>query len=72
MTPKIMGDALDLSPVVILISLMFWGGIWGISGALLSVPIAVMIKIICENVPQLHFVAMLMCSARKEHHSESQ
>jgi predicted PurR-regulated permease PerM len=72
MTPKIMGDALDLSPVVILISLMFWGGIWGISGALLSVPIAVMIKIICENVPQLHFVAMLMCSARKGHHSESQ
>lgn len=64
MTPKIMGDALDLSPVVILVSLMFWGLIWGFSGALLSVPIAVMIKIICENIPRLHFVAMLMCSAK--------
>lgn len=64
MTPKIMGDALDLSPVVILVSLMFWGLIWGFSGALLSVPIAVMIKIICENIPNLHFVAMLMCSAK--------
>lgn len=64
MTPKIMGDALDLSPVVILISLMFWGLIWGFAGALLSVPIAVMIKIICENIPRLRFVAMLMCSAK--------
>lgn len=68
MTPKIMGDALDLSPVVILISLLFWGLIWGFSGALLSVPIAVMIKIICENIPQLNFLAMLMCSAKEDRH----
>lgn len=71
MTPKIMGDALDLSPVVILISLLFWGLIWGFSGALLSVPIAVMIKIICENIPNLRFVAMLMCSAREDHYTET-
>lgn len=70
MTPKIMGDALDLSPVVILISLMYWGLIWGFSGALLSVPIAVMIKIICENVPQLNFIAMMMCSAKEERYAE--
>lgn len=70
MTPKIMGDTLDLSPVVILVSLMFWGLIWGISGALLSVPIAVMIKIICENIPRLHFVAMLMCSAKDGPHDK--
>lgn len=62
MTPKIMGDALDLSPVVILISLMCWGLIWGFAGALLSVPIAVMIKIICENVEQLNFIAKMICS----------
>ncbi|MDR1580187.1 MAG: AI-2E family transporter [Synergistaceae bacterium] len=67
LTPKIMGDTLDLSPVLILISLMFWGIIWGVVGALLSVPIAVMIKIICENVAALDFVAILM-SAPKESH----
>ena len=65
LTPKIMGDTLDLSPVIILVSLMFWGIIWGVVGALLSVPIAVMIKIICENVTALDFVAVLM-SAPKE------
>ncbi|MDR3165860.1 MAG: AI-2E family transporter [Synergistaceae bacterium] len=68
LTPKIMGDTLDLSPVIILISLMFWGIIWGVVGALLSVPIAVMIKIICENVAALDFVAILM-SAPKESHT---
>ena len=70
MTPKIMGDALDLSPVVILISLLFWGLIWRISGALLSVPIAVMIKIICENIPPLHFFAVMISSARDGHQIE--
>jgi len=63
-TPKVMGDALDLSPVIILVSLMFWGGIWGVVGALLSVPIAVMIKIICENIQQLSFIAVLMSSSK--------
>ncbi|MDR1471260.1 MAG: AI-2E family transporter [Synergistaceae bacterium] len=64
LTPKIMGDALDLSPVVILISLMFWGIIWGVSGALISVPITAMIKIICENIKPLQFLAVLMSSAK--------
>ena len=66
MTPKIMGAALDLNPIVILVSLLFWGLIWGFSGALLAVPITVIIKIICENIPQLHFIAILICSAKEE------
>jgi predicted PurR-regulated permease PerM len=70
LTPKIMGDALDLSPVVILISLMFWGIIWGITGALISVPITAMIKIICENIKSLHFLAVLMSSAKTDVRAE--
>jgi predicted PurR-regulated permease PerM len=66
LTPKIMGDALDISPVIILVSLMFWGLIWGVTGALLSVPIAVMIKIICENIEPLNFLAVLMSSAKEK------
>ena len=65
-TPKIMGDALDLNPIVILISLLFWGLIWGFSGALLAVPITVVIKIICENIPQLHFINVLIGSAKEK------
>ena len=64
-TPKIMGEALDLNPIVILISLLFWGLLWGFSGALLAVPITVVIKIICENIPQLHFINVLIGSAKE-------
>ena len=61
-TPKVMGDALGLSPIVILISLLFWGLIWGFSGALLAVPLTVVFKISCENIPQLHFISVLISS----------
>lgn len=58
--PKVTGDNLNLSPVVILISLVFWGWLWGITGALLSVPIASAIKIVCENIEMLKPVSILM------------
>jgi predicted PurR-regulated permease PerM len=59
-TPKVVGDRLGLSPVLILLSLLLWGTIWGISGALLSVPIASIIKIVCENVSSLKPIAVMM------------
>ena len=61
-TPKVVGDRLGVSPVVILLSLLLWGMIWGIPGALLSTPIISIIKIVCENIPSLHSVAILIGS----------
>lgn len=63
--PKMQGRGLNLSPVVILFSLVFWGWLWGIPGMLLSVPIASSIKIACENIEALKPVAVFMGSARK-------
>ncbi len=62
--PKLAGDSLNLSPVVILLSLVFWGWLWGIVGALLSTPIAAAIKIVCENIEGLRPVSVLMGSGR--------
>jgi predicted PurR-regulated permease PerM len=59
-TPKMVGDRIGLSPVIILVSLLLWGIIWGIPGAILSVPIAVIIKIICENFESLKPIAVIM------------
>lgn len=59
-TPKVIGDSMNLSPVVILISLMMWGWLWGVVGALLSMPIASILKIVCDNVEQLRMVGVLM------------
>ncbi|MCB0731445.1 MAG: AI-2E family transporter [Ignavibacteriae bacterium] len=47
--PKIMGDKLGLNPLVILVSLLVWGYIWGIAGMFLAVPITAVIKIIIAN-----------------------
>jgi predicted PurR-regulated permease PerM len=53
-TPLIVGRRLSLNPVVIVISVLFWGWMWGIPGALLAVPILVTLKTLCERVDSLH------------------
>ncbi|MEX0798477.1 MAG: AI-2E family transporter, partial [Bacteriovoracaceae bacterium] len=47
--PKIMGKSMGLHPVAILLSLTFWGFIWGIPGMFLSVPIMAALKIVFES-----------------------
>ncbi len=47
--PKLMGDSLDLHPVAILISLIFWGMLWGIVGMLLATPITAVGKIFLQR-----------------------
>jgi predicted PurR-regulated permease PerM len=49
LTPTILGHRLTLNPVVIFLGLIFWGWLWGIAGALLAVPIMMVLKIFCEH-----------------------
>ena len=63
--PKLMGDHLNLSPVVILLSLAVFGWMWGVLGALLSVPIAAAIKIFCENISPLRPISVMMGSGKQ-------
>ena len=58
--PKLMGNTLNMSPLVILLGLAFWGAIWGIPGMFLSVPIVVISIIICANFPATRPFAILM------------
>lgn len=58
--PKFMGNKLNLSPLVIIISLGFWGSIWGIVGMLLSVPLMVIINIILAKIPATRSIAILL------------
>lgn len=61
-TPVLLGRRFTLNPVVIFVSLIFWTWLWGIPGALLSVPILVAIKIICDRVPAMSHVSELVTS----------
>jgi predicted PurR-regulated permease PerM len=58
--PNLMGRRLGLSTLVVILSLLFWGWAWGPLGALLSVPLTVMMKIWLENTPDLRWVAVLL------------
>jgi predicted PurR-regulated permease PerM len=58
--PKMMGKRLGLSPLAILFALFFWGWLWGIPGMFLSVPMMVILKIVCANIPELKFMEALL------------
>ena len=58
--PMLMGRALRLSSFGIIISLAFWGAVWGIPGMFLSVPIMVMLLVVCSHVPALRPLATLL------------
>ncbi|MCB0712079.1 MAG: AI-2E family transporter [Ignavibacteriae bacterium] len=58
--PKMMAFSLNLSPLVILVALIFWGWLWGIVGMIIAVPMTAILKIIFENIDQLKPLARLM------------
>jgi predicted PurR-regulated permease PerM len=60
--PKFMGRGLNLSPLVVLFSLIFWGWLWGIPGMLLSVPLTAAIRIAMEQIDATKTVAVLISS----------
>jgi predicted PurR-regulated permease PerM len=60
--PKIMGRGLNLSPLVVLLSLIFWGWVWGIPGMLLSVPLTAALRIGMEQIESTRTAAALISS----------
>ena len=58
--PWMYGRSLKLSPVIILITIAFWGSMWGVIGMILSVPITVIIMIICEAFPKTRPIAIIL------------
>jgi predicted PurR-regulated permease PerM len=56
-TPWVMGRSLTLNPVIILLSLTFWGWMWGILGIILAVPILAAFKIFCAHIKPMEPLA---------------
>ncbi|MBX3276117.1 MAG: AI-2E family transporter [Sandaracinaceae bacterium] len=60
--PRVMGRALGLSPLVVFLSMVFWGLLWGPLGALLAVPLTMVIKILLASTEDLRWAAVLLGS----------
>ena len=59
-TPILLGRRLEISPVVILLSVLILGWIWGLVGALIAVPIVTSIRIALTNIPRLRAVGVVL------------
>lgn len=58
--PRYVGHTVKLSPLVVLLSMLLWGTLWGPLGMILAVPIMVSVKLVCARIPSLEPVATLM------------
>jgi predicted PurR-regulated permease PerM len=53
LTPALMSRAARMNPVAIFVGLLFWSWVWGIWGAVLAVPMLMMIKAVCDHIEDL-------------------
>lgn len=60
--PRMMGRSLGLSSLVVFLSLVFWGFIWGPVGMVLSVPLTMLVKILLEHSDDMRWLAVLLSS----------
>jgi predicted PurR-regulated permease PerM len=62
--PFIIGHGIDVSPVALLISAMYWSWLWGIPGLLLSTPLTACLKVAGDYIPPLGFLSILLGADR--------
>src|SRR5206468_5337100 len=58
--PRMLGNSLQLHPVVLLLSLLFFTMIWGVAGAFLATPLTAVIKIVFERIPATRPLASVL------------
>ncbi|ODC03624.1 hypothetical protein BFW38_08780 [Terasakiispira papahanaumokuakeensis] len=62
--PRFMGNGLGLSPLVVFLSLMLWGWMFGAAGMFLSIPLTMIVKIALERQASTRWIAIMIGSAR--------
>jgi predicted PurR-regulated permease PerM len=58
--PRMQGDSLNLDPLVVLLSLAFWGALWGITGMFLSTPLTVLVMVILAQFKDSRWIAIIL------------
>lgn len=61
-TPWLVGRRLEINTVAVFLTVVLWGWLWGIAGALIAVPFLVVFKVVCDNVDSLRMVSHFLDS----------
>ena len=64
--PRLMGSSLSLNTVVVILGLVFWGYLWGVTGMVLSVPMLVLVKVVLAQFEDAQIVVRLMGTSKLE------
>jgi len=69
--PLLQGKYLQLSPLVVLLSVTFWGWVWGIPGALIGVPLTIGVVLVTREFDSTRWIATMLAEAREEEGEEA-
>jgi len=69
--PRMQGRSLNIDPIVVLLSLAFWGAIFGIAGAFLSTPLTVVMMVVCNEFRATRWVPVLLSADGKPYAAEA-
>jgi predicted PurR-regulated permease PerM len=58
--PRMQGDSLNVDPLVVLLSLTFWGALWGLTGMFLSTPLTVLVMVVLAQFDGSRWIAVLL------------
>jgi predicted PurR-regulated permease PerM len=58
--PKMQGDSMNIDPIAVLLSLGFWGALWGVPGMFMSTPLTVMAMVILAQFDGTRWIAVLL------------
>jgi predicted PurR-regulated permease PerM len=65
-SPMVLGKRLILNPVLVFVSLMLWGWLWGIAGILIAIPLLLALKIICDHIPDWERYGRILSAGKQD------
>ncbi|MFN2572671.1 MAG: AI-2E family transporter [Gemmatimonadales bacterium] len=66
-SPLVLGRRMPLNTVAVLLSLLFWGWVWGIVGVIIAVPLTVMVQVICSHSQRFRGVSIVLGNWGSQH-----